>query len=89
MTSEQIQLEIRCGRFTNQEINDIARAVQFARQKLVHEVKRELATGATVFFKDRSGAMVSGKVESIKIKNAIVSTTRGRYRVPCNMLELT
>lgn len=88
MTSEQIQLEIRCGRFTNTELNDMGRAIQFARARLTQEVKRELATGVTVFFKDRSGARVSGKVESIKIKNAIVSTTRGRYRVPCNMLEL-
>lgn len=88
MTSEQIQLEIRCGRFTNSELNDIGRAIQFARARLAQEVKRELAPGAKVFFKGRQGNLVMGTVESVKIKNAIVGTATGRYRVPCNMLEL-
>jgi hypothetical protein len=88
MTSEQIQLEIRCGRFTNSELNDMAQAIQFARRQLAQEVKREIRPGLTVYFRDRSGSTITGTVESVKIKNAVISTARGRYRVPCNMLEI-
>jgi len=88
MTAQDIIREIRQGGFTNDDLNAIAKSIQFARSQLVHEVKRDLSPGATVSFRDRLGSRVTGTVESIKIKNAIVSTTRGRYRVPCNMLEM-
>jgi hypothetical protein len=55
---------------------------------LVQEVKREIRPGLTVYFKDRSGSRIVGTVQSIKIKNAIVETANGRYRVPCNMLTV-
>ena len=88
MTAQDIIREIRQGSFTNDDLNAIAKSIQFARSQLVHEVKQDLRPGLTVFFRDRSGIKVTGTVESVKIKNAIVSTTRGRYRVPCNMLEM-
>ena len=88
MTAQDIIREIRQGGFTNDDLNAIARSIQFARSQLVHEVKRDLSPGVTVTFRDRYGSRVTGTVESIMIKNAIVSTTRGRYRVPCNMLEM-
>ena len=89
MTAQDIIREIKHGVFTNDELNQIGRAIQFARAQLVHEVKREIFPGATVYFRDRSGSRVTGTVQSIKIKNAIVETGRGRYRVPCNMLEMS
>jgi len=88
MTADQIMCEIRLGKFTNSELNDMGRAIQFARAQLVQEVKREIRPGMTVYFKDRYGSRVVGTVESIKIKNAIVQTSRAKYRVPCNMLEI-
>ena len=88
MTAQDIIREIRQGSFTNDDLNAMAQAIQFARSQLVHEVKRDLSPGVTVSFRDRYGSRVTGTVESIKIKNAIISTTRGRYRVPCNMLEM-
>ena len=88
MTAQDIIREIRQGSFTNDDLNAIAKSIQFARSQLVHEVKRDLSPGVTVSFRDRYGSRVTGTVESIKIKNAIISTTRGRYRVPCNMLEM-
>jgi hypothetical protein len=88
MTADQIMCEIRLGKFTNSELNDMGRAIQFARAQLVQEVKREIRPGITVYFKDRSGSRIQGRVQSIKIKNAIVETANGRYRVPCNMLTV-
>jgi hypothetical protein len=40
------------------------------------------------FVSNRNGQKYSGTVDSIKIKNAIVATPMGRYRVPCNMLTV-
>lgn len=89
MTSQDIIREIRIGRFTNEELNDMGRAIQYARRQLAHEVKQDLRPGIQVYFKDRYGSRIVGKVQSIKIKNAIVETANGRYRVPCNMLEMS
>jgi hypothetical protein len=88
MTVQDIIREIKLGTFTNDDLNAMGQAIQFARRQLAHEVKREIHPGITVYFKDRSGIRVTGTVESVKIKNAVVSTARGRYRVPCNMLEI-
>lgn len=85
---EDIVRAIKHGEFTNDELNTIGQAVKFARAQLVHEVKREIFPGATVYFRDRSGSRIVGQVDSVKIKNAVVSTANGRYRVPCNMLEM-
>jgi hypothetical protein len=88
MTVQNIISEIRQGAFTNDDLNAIGQAILFARRQLGNEVRRELVPGARVFFKDRYGSRVSGTVESVKIKNAVVGTATGRYRVPCNMLEI-
>jgi len=88
MTADQIMREIRLGTFTNDDLNDMGRAIQFARRQLAQEVKREIRPGITEYFKDRSGSRIVGTVQSIKIKNAIVETANGRYRVPCNMLGI-
>ncbi len=89
MTSEDIIFEIKVGQFTNAELNRMGQAIQFARAQLAHEVKRELFSGARVYFKDRYGSRVTGTVESVKIKKAIVSTGAYRYNVPINMLEFS
>lgn len=88
MTADQIMSAIRSGEFTNAELNDMARAIQFARRQLAQEIKREIYPGLTVYFKNRAGSRVVATVESVKIKNAIVNSNGHRYRVPCNMLEI-
>ena len=89
MTADQIMREIRSGEFANSELNDMARAIQFARAQLLQEVKREIYPGVTVYFRNRYGSRVVATVESIKIKNAIVLSNGHRFRVPCNMLEMS
>lgn len=87
MNTEDIIREIKSGTFTNDELNRMGLAIQYARRQLAHEVKQDLRPGITVYFKDRYGSRITGTVDSVKIKNAVVTTARGRYRVPCNMLE--
>jgi hypothetical protein len=88
MTAQDIIREIRTGTFTNADIDNMFMAIKHARTQLGREVRRELSPGLTVYFRDHSGHRVTGTVESIKIKNAVVRTASGRYRVPCNMLEV-
>jgi hypothetical protein len=81
--------EIRSGQFTNDELNTVAEAIKFARAQLSYDVKRNLVPGVRVkFTSNRNGRVYSGVVEGVKIKNVIVATAMGRYRVPANMLEM-
>ena len=88
MTIQDIIREIRNGVFTNDDLNAIGSAIQFARAQLGRDVRRGLFPGAQVYFRSRDGSTVHGTVDSIKIKNAVITTSVGRYRVPCNMLTV-
>ena len=88
MNISQINSAILQGNFTNEQLNSILDAVKFARTQLRDQVRRELKIGELVQFKStRNGMVYKGTLESIKIKNAIVETPVGRYKVPMNMLE--
>jgi K+-transporting ATPase A subunit len=89
MNINQVNSAIMHGNFTNDQLDAVLQAVKFAREQLRKEVRRELRIGCTVsFISNRNGQKYSGTVDSIKIKNAIVATSMGRYRVPCNMLTV-
>ena len=89
MNIAQINSAIMHGGFTNDQLDSVLSAVKFAREQIRREVRRELRIGCTVsFVSNRNGQKYSGKVDAIKIKNAIVTTPLGRYRVPCNMLTV-
>jgi hypothetical protein len=88
MNIMEINTAILQGGFTNEQLNSINDAVRFARARLGDQVRRELRIGELVQFKsNRNGMVYKGTLESIKIKNAIVATSLGRYKVPMNMLE--
>lgn len=85
---QQINQTIMFGQFTNTELESILSAVKFARSNLTRHVANSIKIGSQVkFTSQRRGQTITGTVESIKIKNAIVATPLGRYRVPMNMLE--
>ena len=87
MTLNEIQMAIINGNLTNDDLNTLGDAIKFKRSKLGREVARSLTIGSTVKFTDtRKGMIIRGTLEAIKIKNATVATSMGRYRVPMNML---
>lgn len=87
-TIQEINSSIMFGNFTNDQLNSIMTAVKYARAQLTKQTASSLRIGANVkFTSSRSGRVITGTVESIKIKNVIVNTALGRYRVPANMLE--
>ena len=75
--------------YSNVELNEISEAVKYARAQLGREVKRSIRVGDRVEFKDsRIGYTHSGSVLKINIKYVHVSTPKGTYRVPANMLTV-
>jgi hypothetical protein len=82
----QIKSALICGEFSNQELNDIAMAVKYARSKLSKQVRRALQVGDQVKFNGRNGVTV-GELTKVAIKYATVRTGYSLWRVPFSMLE--
>jgi len=89
MNLTQIKAEILTGGFDNAELKELIETVQYARAQLGKDIKRRLQPGASVsFVSNRSGQRVLGTVERVAIKNIVVRTHLGLYRVPANMIEV-
>jgi hypothetical protein len=89
MNISQINTEILQGDFTNDQLSSIIDAVKFARARLTEQSKRSLRLGTTVqFTSTKNGVRYAGTVQKIAIKYITVSTAKGLWRVPANMLEV-
>jgi hypothetical protein len=88
MTAQEIIRAIVTGSFTAEETRDFYDAYKFASNQLARKNTSNLQRGATVKFRDRTGAEVTGTVQDVKIKNVIVKTARYSYRVPASMLTV-
>lgn len=76
------------GGWTDDELTSMIDAVKFARAQLGRAKLRSFGIGDQVkFTSNRNGRTYQGVVEGVKIKNVIVNTSMGRFRVPANMLE--
>jgi hypothetical protein len=76
------------GGYSNDDLNSIMDAVKYARSKLGRAKLRSFGVGDSVkFTSNKNGRVYQGVVEGVKIKNVIVNTSMGRFRVPANMLE--
>jgi hypothetical protein len=85
----QIKAEILTGGFDNDQLRELIETVQYARAQLGKDIKRQLQPGVNVsFVSNRSGQRVLGTVERVAIKNIVVRTHLGLYRVPANMIEV-
>jgi hypothetical protein len=86
-TIKEVNSAIMYGTFTNQQLDSIIDAVKFRRTAVARENANTLRIGSDVYFiSNRNGRKYQGKLEAIKIKNAIVNTALGKYRVPLNMI---
>jgi hypothetical protein len=88
MNITQINTAIIQGSFTNDELSSIVDAVMYNRAQLGKQIKRSFVIGSRVkFTSGRTGLVITGTVRKISIKNVIVDTNIGGYKVPANMLE--
>jgi hypothetical protein len=89
MNLTQLKAEILTGGFDNDQLRELVETVQYARAQLGKDIKRQLQPGVSVsFVSNRSGQRVLGTVERVAIKNIVVRTHLGLYRVPANMIEV-
>jgi hypothetical protein len=89
MNLTQLKAEILTGGFDNDQLRELMETVQYARGQLGKDIKRQLQPGVSVsFVSNRSGQRVLGTVERVAIKNIVVRTHLGLYRVPANMIEV-
>ncbi len=88
-TIQEVNSSIMFGDFTNDQLDSIMSAIKFRRSQISKETKRAITIGTKVkFTSNRNGQTYTGVVEKIAIKNIIVRTPLGGYRVPANMLEV-
>jgi hypothetical protein len=88
-TISEVNFAIMQGDFTNEQLDSIMSAVKFRRSQISKQNKRTITIGSQVkFTSNRNGVTYTGVVEKIAIKNIIVRTPMGGYRVPANMLEV-
>ena len=81
-----ILVDIRNGDLNNDDLNLIIEAVKFKRAQNGRQAARTLKIGEQVSFNGRTG-VVTGRLEQIKIKKAIVVSGMTRWNVPLAMLE--
>ena len=86
MTMTELNQAIMFGEFTNDQLNSLQMAIKFNRAKLGKQNKYAFSPGDTVRF-DSRGKRYVGIVKRILVKNIVVQTSIGTYRVPANMLQ--
>ena len=88
MNTAQINQAILSGSFSNDDLNSIINAVQFARQSLASKNRHTIGIGSTVKWNSaRAGMMMQGTVLKINRKNVVVKTGNDTWNVPANMLS--
>lgn len=89
MDINQLKSAIMLNGYSNDELNELGEAIKYARAQLGKEVKRSIRVGDRVQFTDaRIGYTYQGSVLKINIKYVQVSTNKGTFRVPANMLSV-
>lgn len=86
MTAQEIVRAIVSGTFTAEEVRSFYDAYRFASGQLSQRNTFALRRGQAVKFTGRGGAVITGVVDDVKVKNVIVKVANTRYRVPASML---
>ena len=88
-TIQEVNTAIMFGDFTNEQLNSIVSAVQYARAQLGKQKIRTFTKGDTVKFTSakRGGLVVQGTVTKVAIKYVTVKDGATLWKVPANMLE--
>ena len=87
-TIQEINTSIMFSNFSNEQLNSISDAVNYARAQLRATKIRSFTKGDTVkFHSTKRGVTVTGIVTKVAIKYVTVKDGAMLWRVPANMLE--
>jgi hypothetical protein len=79
MSVNQIVTEIMSGALTNDDIEQVAQALKYARAQVGKTIKRQLTPGVSVrFYHPKQHFYIAGTVNRIKQKYVLVDTPQGR-----------
>jgi len=88
MSVNQIVTELMSGTMTNDDIEQVAQALKYARAQVAKTIRRQLSPGVSVkFYHPKQNFYIAGTVNRVKQKYVLVDTPQGRYNVPANLLE--
>jgi hypothetical protein len=88
MNANNIVSELMSGSLNNDELEQIAQALKYARSQVGNQIKRQLRPGVSVkFYHPKQNFYIAGTVNRVKQKYVLVDTPQGRYNVPANLLE--
>jgi len=87
MDIKQINAAILAGDFTAEQLRSIWDTVKRANNRISMIKAQNFMVGDTVKFAGRGGRNYEGTVTKVAIKNLVVTTPYGAYRVPANMLQ--
>jgi predicted RNA-binding protein with PUA-like domain len=89
MSLKQINELILTSELTDADINSIVESIKYVRSRNARLNLRTLRVGDAVqFTSSRSNQTVRGTVKKIAIKNIVIDTPQGAWRVPANMVEM-
>jgi hypothetical protein len=71
----------------NEELNTLVEYIKMRRQQITKSTVRSVTKGTKVTFTSRN-RVYNGTVVDVKIKNLVVETQLGRYRVPASMVKI-
>jgi len=87
-TIQEVNTSIMFSNFTNEQLDSITSAVQYARAQLRAVKIRTFTKGDTVKFHSiKRGVTVTGTVTKVAIKYVTVKDGVTLWKVPANMLE--
>ena len=87
-TIQEVNTSIMFSNFTNEQLDSITSAVQYARAQLRAVKIRTFTKGDTVKFHSiKRGVTVTGTVTKVAIKYVTVKDGVMLWKVPANMLE--
>jgi hypothetical protein len=87
-TIQEVNTSIMFSNFSNEQLNSISDAVNYARAQLRATKIRSFTKGDTVkFHSTKRGVTVTGTVTKVAIKYVTVKDGAMLWRVPANMLE--
>ena len=87
-TIQEVNTSIMFSNFTNEQLDSITSAVQYARAQLRAVKIRSFTRGDTVkFHSTKRGVTVTGTVTKVAIKYVTVKDGVTLWKVPANMLE--
>lgn len=86
ITANQVRTAIMTGGFTNEDLEAIIESIKYRRSQIAKQKINTFKVGARVKWYGRNGHM-TGTVSKIGVKNLVISTAQGAWRVPANMLE--